>query len=78
MTQASFTLRVDPAQPVPEQLAPDDGQVWVGLDADTVVAGFDRDGLATIDAGTPVALTARVCEGELAGPLADRIEPAAG
>jgi hypothetical protein len=75
VTQASFTLRVDPAEPAPEQLEQDDGQVWVEFDADTVVAGFDRDGIATIDVGTPVDVTARVCAGELAGPLADRVEP---
>jgi Family of unknown function (DUF6281) len=77
VTQASVTLRVDPSEPAPEQLSQDDGQVWVEFDADTVVAGFDRDGIATIDVGTPVDITARLCEGELAGPLADRVEPAA-
>ncbi len=45
------------------------------VDADTVVEGFDRDGVATIEAGTPVEITARLCGGELSGPLADLIRP---
>ena len=74
VTQAGLSLRVDPTDPPPDQLAQlvdDDGNIWVEVDADTVVEGFDRNGVATIDDGTPVEVTARMCEGELSGPLAD-------
>jgi len=76
-TQAGFILRVDPDEPAPDELASDDGQVWVELDARSVVEGFDRNGIVTVDAGARVDVTARLCEGELAGPLVDRLEPAA-
>jgi hypothetical protein len=77
MEEASGNLRVDLADPAPgrlEQLA-DDGLVWVEVDAGTVVEGFDRDGVATFEDGAPIEITARLCEGELSGPLADRIRP---
>lgn len=77
VTSASFNLRVDIADPVPEQLESlvDEGQAWVELDADSRVEGFDRDGVATIDVGDEVEVSGRICEGELSGPLADLIEP---
>jgi hypothetical protein len=78
VTLASFNLRVDVTEPVPEQLERlvDEGQTWVELDAETRVEGFDRNGVATIDVGDEVVVTGRLCEGELSGPLADLIEPA--
>ena len=73
---AGFSLRVDPNDP-PDQLLEfvEDEGVWVEVDADTVVEGFDRNGVATIEDGTPVEVTVRMCEGEPSGPFADRIRP---
>jgi hypothetical protein len=78
VTIASLSLRVDVAEPVPGQLEPfaDEAEIWVDLDAETRVEGFDRNGVATIDVGDEVEITGRLCEGELWGLLADRIEPA--
>lgn len=76
--EAAGSLRVDLADPAPDQLEQlaDDGLVWVEVDAGTVVEGFDRNGVATFEVGAPVEVTARVCDlGEVSGPLAGLIRP---
>jgi hypothetical protein len=78
VTQASGTLRIRSADPVPEQLVEDDdGQVWLELDVESQIEGFDRNGIATIVEGERIAVSARMCEvhGEPAFPVADVIRP---
>jgi hypothetical protein len=78
--QAGFSLIVDPAGTPPDQVGEwldADGYIWVEVDAYSLVEGFDRNGVATIENGTPVEVTARMCEpDEIGGPLAYRIRPA--
>jgi hypothetical protein len=78
VTIATSTLRVGVAEPVPGQLElfTDEPEIWVDLDVETRVEGFDRNGVATIDVGDEVEITGRICEGEAWGLLADRIQPA--
>ncbi len=47
-------------------------------DSRTRIDGFDRNGIATLEPGDAIVARVRVCEGhgELAGPVADLIEPA--
>jgi hypothetical protein len=54
----------------------DDGEARLEVDSGTRIDGFDRDGIATLAAGDEIVVTARLCGGELVGPLADSIEPA--
>ncbi|MGH3039148.1 MAG: hypothetical protein ACRDLZ_07055, partial [Gaiellaceae bacterium] len=70
-------LRIRVADPVPEQLEEDDGQVWLELDAKSRIDGFDRTGVATIAEGEEVVVTARLCEvaGESTGRLVDVLRP---
>jgi hypothetical protein len=60
---------------VPEQVPTDEEQVWVELDVETRIEGFDRNGVAAIAEGEEVTVTGRMCEGELSGPLADVVRP---
>jgi hypothetical protein len=75
VTQAWFNLRVRVADVVPEQVPTDEEQVWVELDVETRIEGFDRNGVAAIAEGEEVTVTGRMCEGELSGPLADVVRP---
>jgi hypothetical protein len=77
VTDASFNLRLHPTGPLPEGLDTEEEQVWLELDVETHVEGFDRNGVATIAEGEKVVVDARLCEGhgELPGPLADLIQP---
>ncbi len=77
VTQANLNLRIRAADPVPEQLEEDDGQVWLELDAKSRIDGFNRTGVATIAEGEEVVVTARLCEvaGESTGRLVDVLRP---
>jgi hypothetical protein len=78
VSQAMFNPRIRVAEPVPEQLEEDDdGQVWLELDANSRVEGFDRNGVATIAEGEEIAVTARLCEGsgEVPGPVVAVLRP---
>jgi hypothetical protein len=54
----------------------DDEHARLEIDSGTRIDGFDREGIATLAPGDELVVTARLCQGELAGPLADSIEPA--
>lgn len=54
----------------------DDEDARLQVDSGTRIDGFDRQGIATLAPGDEIVVTARLCQGELAGPLADSIEPA--
>jgi hypothetical protein len=76
ITQVDF-LRIRVDEPVPEQLEKDDDQVWLELDVESRVDGFDRNGVATISEGEEVVVTARLCKvaGEPAAVLVDLLRP---
>ena len=78
VTQATFNLRIRAPEEVPGELETFEDQVWLELDTQTRVEGFDRNGVATIVEGEKIAVSARMCEGhgELPGPLVDVIRPA--
>jgi uncharacterized protein DUF6281 len=79
VTQVS-PLRVEPAGEVPGGLTEttEDGEhVLLQVDSGTTIEGFDRNGVATLAEGDEIRVRARACtSGELAGPLADSVEPA--
>jgi hypothetical protein len=55
-----------------------DEGAWLEVDSGTRIEGFDRDGIATLEVGDEIVVRAQRCvgHGELAGPLAELIEPA--
>ena len=70
-------LRVDVESSEVAMDKSDEG-AWLEVDAGTRIEGFDRDGIATLEAGDEIVVRAQDCvgHGELAGPLAVSIEPA--
>ena len=74
-TDSLLWVRIERADCPGEILAGEETQIE--LDARTRVAGFDRQGLATLEEGDAVSIVARVCRmPEADWPLADLIEPA--
>jgi hypothetical protein len=55
----------------------EDEGAWLEIDSRTRIQGFDRQGIATLEPGDEIAARAQICKGELAGPLAVSIQPAA-
>jgi hypothetical protein len=59
------------------ELSTEDEGAWLEVDSRTRIEGFDRQGIATLEPGDEIAARAQICKGELAGPLAVSIQPAA-